>query len=117
MSNNLQAVALLFIFAIMVSIIIILVKGKMYVKYSLIWLFSSLALFIAILFPGILNSITSLFGFQVASNMIFALLIGMLMFVCISLTIIISSQNEKIKLLIQEVSTIKAKTERKEKTK
>ena len=44
-----------------------------------------------------------------ASNMIFAIMIGGLFIICISLTIIVSIQKEQIKNLIQEVSILKSK--------
>lgn len=107
MNLNLQIVGLLFIFIILISIIYILRKGRMAIKYALVWLFAGLVLFIYLLFPGIMDATSKLLGFEVGSNMIFAGLIAMLIFINIALTVIVSGQNEKIRLLIQEVSIIK----------
>ena len=64
-------------------------------------------LFIFLLIPGLLEVLTHLLGFQMSSNMIFSLLLSVLVVISISLTGIVSSQDKKIRLLIQEVSMLK----------
>ena len=113
MSLNLQIVAVLFLLAILVSIIYILRKGRIAIKYALVWFFAALMLLIFVIFPGLMNSLTNLLGFEVGSNMIFAGLIAMLIFINIALTVIVSGQSSKIRLLIQEVSMLKAKIDEK----
>jgi hypothetical protein len=113
MSLNLQIVAVLFLLAILVSIIYILRKGRIAIKYALVWFFAALVLLIFIIFPGLMNSLTNLLGFEVGSNMIFAGLIAMLIFINIALTVIVSGQSSKIRLLIQEVSMLKGKIDEK----
>lgn len=113
MSLNLQIVAVLFLLAILVSIIYILRKGRIAIKYALVWFFAALVLSIFVIFPGLMNSLTNLLGFEVGSNMIFAGLIAMLIFINIALTVIVSGQSSKIRLLIQEVSMLKAKIDEK----
>ena len=107
MSTNLEIFSLLFIFIVFIAIIYILRKGRITIKYSLIWLFTTIMLFLFILIPSLYDGITKLFGFNVGSNMIFAGLIAMLIFINIALTVIISGHNKKIRLLIQEVSLLK----------
>lgn len=113
MSFNLQIVAVLFLLAILVSIIYILRKGRIAIKYALVWFFAALVLLIFVIFPGLMNSLTNLLGFEVGSNMIFAGLIAMLIFINIALTVIVSGQSSKIRLLIQEVSMLKTKIDEK----
>ena len=60
-----------------------------------------------------MNSFANLLGFEVGSNMIFAGLIAMLIFINIALTVIVSGQSSKIRLLIQEVSMLKGKIDEK----
>lgn len=107
MSLNLQLTAVTFIFFVLLSIFYLLRKGKITIKYSLIWIFTSLILLFFTIFPSLMIYITRILGFNVGSNMIFAGLIAMLLIINLSLTVIISSQNSKIRLLIQEVSIIK----------
>ncbi len=109
MNINLQLVSLLFILIILIFIVYILRKGRITVKYSLIWIFAAVVLLLLLLFPGLLVGLTKILGFSVGSNMVFAGLIAMLMFINLSLTIIISGQSNKIRLLIQEVSMLKEK--------
>lgn len=113
MSLNLQIVAVLFLLAILVSIIYILRKGRIAIKYALVWFFAALMLLIFVIFPGLMNSLTNLLGFEVGSNMIFAGLIAMLIFINIALTVIVSGQSSKIRLLIQEVSMLKGRVDEK----
>ena len=113
MSLNLQIVAVLFLLAILVSIIYILRKGRIAIKYALVWFFAALVLLLFVIFPGLMNSIANFLGFEVGSNMIFAGLIAMLIFINIALTVIVSGQSSKIRLLIQEVSMLKGKIDEK----
>ncbi len=112
MSLNLKVVSLLFVFLVIFVIIYMVRKEKISIKYSLIWMFSNTLLLLAIIIPGFLEFITNLLGFKIASNMIFAFIISVLMIITISLTIIVSRQNEKIKILIQELSILKSRCER-----
>lgn len=109
MSINLQIVSCLFLLTIISIIIYILRKGRMSVKYSLVWLIATLALLLLLIFPGLFSWLTKMLGFSLGSNMVFAGLIAMLMVINIVLTVIVSGQNEKIRLLIQELSILKEK--------
>ena len=109
MSINLQIISCLFLITIISIIIYILRKGRMSVKYSLVWLFSCGVLLILTIFPNLIGFIASLLGFSVGSNMILASLIGVLMLINIAFTVIISGQTKKINLLIQELSLLKEK--------
>ena len=82
-------------------------KGRITVKYSVFWFLSSVLLFITGIMPSFLEKISSFLGFQVVSNLVIAVFIFILIIINISLTIIVSSQTNKINLLIQEVSLLK----------
>jgi len=107
MSLKLQMYSLIAIFFVILVIVNILRKGRMNIKYSIVWLFAFGILFIGILIPGLLPKITELLGFGLTSNMIIVAFIAILIFINISLTIIISGLNEKVRLLIQEISMLK----------
>lgn len=109
MSLSLKLDSIIFILFIIVLIIVLVKREKISIKYSLVWLFPCVLMLIFVLIPGFLSFITNLLGFQTASNMIFALLIGFLIVVTIALTVIVSKQKEKIRLLIQEISLLKEK--------
>ena len=107
MNSHLAFYSLLFILFILLYILYHVKRGKIKVRYSVIWLFIFWILFIFLIIPGFLNFITKLFGFSIASNMIFSLLIAVLVIINIYLTTVLSSQDKKINLLIQEVSLLK----------
>lgn len=104
-----RIILLLFSIVLMVTTIVVLKKGRMPIKYSLLWFFSALIVFILAVFPQIIEWIAWLFGFQTLSNLISAIMIGILLFLTMALTIIIAGQNKKINLLIQEISMLKSK--------
>lgn len=110
MKLNLVLFAVLFIAIFCAFIIYILRKGRINIKYALVWFLALIVLTLLLIFPGLFSWLTKLFGFNLGSNMIFAGLIGMLMIINIVLTVIVSGQNEKVRLLIQEVSILKKRS-------
>lgn len=105
---------LLFCLLMFIIILIILKRGRISVKYSLVWFIPVIVILICALIPNFMMMLAKLLGFQTLSNMIFSILIAILIFICLSLTIIVSGQKEKIKLLIQEVSLLKEKVDDKD---
>ncbi len=109
MSTELKITAIVSILFLIILILHYVKKEKILIKYSLVWLIPSIVLLIFVLVPGFLNWTTNLLGFQTASNMILTLLVGLLLMITIALTVIVSTQKEQIRLLIQEVSLLKEK--------
>lgn len=109
MSFNLQLVSCLFIFIVLILVVYMLRNGRINIKYALVWIAAITVLLLFLIFPSFFTWLTKLLGFNVGSNMIFAGLIAFLIFINIILTIIVSNQNNKIRLLIQEVSMLKGK--------
>lgn len=108
MSTNLIIVSILFSLFIIISIFILLRKKRVNIKYSLIWIILFTILLIATIIPGFLVWITHLLGFKTASNMVFSLILAVLVIITIALTVIVSQQDKKIRLLIQEISILKS---------
>lgn len=104
MSINLIFVSVLFSILVITLILIFIRNGRINIKYSLVWLLLFLLFLIFLMVPGFLSFITHVLGFQTASNMILSILIAVLVVINICLTGIVSSQDKKIRLLIQEVS-------------
>lgn len=96
----------LIIFALLAIALVVHIvnKGILQLKYSLIWLFVSLALIVTACFPTVVFKLTALVGIETPSNLIFFLAIVALLGICFSLTIIVSKQEMKIKRLIQQLS-------------
>jgi len=115
MSINLR----LGIFAVALIIIIIILqilkRGKVPIKYSLVWFLSTIIMLLVTFLPDFLITIAKIIGFETMSNMVIGVMIIILFFISMALTIIVSGQKEKITLLIQEVSILKRKVEEDEK--
>lgn len=107
MSFELALSSIIFLLFIMFFILHLVKKRRISVKYSLVWLIPCVILIIFTLVPGLMSFVTNLLGFQTASNMILTLLICFLMIITIALTVIVTNQKDKIRLLIQEVSLLK----------
>lgn len=107
MSLAVQLVALAFILFLFILVTYYVKKNKISIKYSIVWYLSLLVLTIFTIFPVILGYVTKLIGIQLSSNFIFAFMIGVLFVITLSLTIIVSEQQDKIKMLIQEISILK----------
>jgi hypothetical protein len=90
-------------------ILFLLKRGRIPVKFALLWIFISVILLLVGLFPKIISSVAGLFGFKTMSNMLIGILISMLIFITIALTIIVSGQKYRITLLTQELSMLKEK--------
>ncbi len=112
---NLSLKIALIIFSIILALITtkILKKGRMPIKYSLLWYFCSLIILLVAVFPFIIEYVSNLFGFKTLSNLIIAIILALLLFLTMSLTIITSGQKKKITLLIQEISILKSEKNRK----
>ena len=106
----LNLIIALITFSIILFIIttIILKKGRIPEKYSLLWYFISLVIFMVAVFPNAFAYITEKAGFQTMSNMIIGIVLVLLTFLTMALTIIVSGQKKKITLLIQEISILKS---------
>lgn len=108
MNFELTLSSIVFLLCLMLFILHLVKKRRISVKYSLVWLLPCFILIIFTLVPGLMSIISNMLGFQTASNMILTSLIGFLMIVTIALTVIVSNQKDKIRLLIQEVSILKS---------
>lgn len=113
MSISLRILLLVFSIVLALATTIVVKKGRMPIKYSLLWYFSSLIVFVLAVFPFIIEWVAGLFGFITLSNLVTSIMIGILLFLTMSLTIITAGQNKKITLLIQEVSMLKEKVNKK----
>ena len=111
---NLTLRIALLIFSIMLICLttFILRKDRIPINYSLLWYFSALVILIVAVFPFILEHLANMLGFATISNLVIGIIITILLFLNMSLTIITSGQNEKITLLIQEVSILKERIEK-----
>ncbi len=99
----------LIIFSLILAFIIfhLIYKKKIQISFSIFWLFSALLILLVGLFPDFINIFTRIIGFETTSNLVIGIILGILLFNTLLLTIILTEQNRKITLLIQEVSILK----------
>ena len=82
-------------------------KDKLKIKYTIVWFILFFIFFLILIVPNLLNLLTEFLGFQTPSNMILCLLIAILIVINITITGILTSQDKKIRILVQEISLIK----------
>ena len=109
MTLTLKFILIIFAITLITITTLVLKKGRIPIKYSLIWYFSALVIFLVSVFPFTLEFIAKIIGFKTISNLVVGIIISLLLFITMSLTIITSGQKKKITLLIQEVSSLKQK--------
>lgn len=90
-----------------VFIVKMLKSKKMSIKYSLMWLLIPLFFAVFVLFSDIIINFANKLGFEVLSNFVFFMVIGLLFIICFSLTIIVTHLNQKIIALTQEIAMLK----------
>ena len=107
MSDSLVKGLLIVVIFLIVMVTIILKKGRIPMKFALVWYVPSIAIVLLALFPGLFEYIADFIGFQTISNLVAGFLFVVLFLIIIALTVIIAGQTTKINLLIQEVSMLK----------
>ncbi|MBO6134049.1 MAG: DUF2304 domain-containing protein [Lachnospiraceae bacterium] len=101
MSTRLRILLFVGVIIYLLILLSFLKRQKLNLKYSLLWIVSGIILLILALFPGVLIGAAALAGIEVASNALFVIAIGLIIIILMSLTSIVSMQNEKLKKLIQ----------------
>lgn len=107
MSNNLRLLLVIFSIILMIIVFRLIYKKKIQISFSLFWLLSAIVILIVGAFPNFINIFTRLIGFETTSNFTIGIILGLLLFNTLILTIIVTEQNKKITLLIQEISILK----------
>lgn len=87
---------------LIIYIVSLIVRGKLLLKYSLLWLALALIVSLCALFPEPLYQFAGFLGFENPSNFIFLVGIFLLIVISLSLTSIVSKQTQRIKGLIQQ---------------
>lgn len=104
------------VFCVLLTIFVarLVVKKRLRLKYSLMWLTLSLLALLCAIFPEPIYGLAHILGFAVPSNMVFFLAIFFLLALCLSLTVIVSWQARDIRQLIQEIAVINNQLEKME---
>lgn len=109
MSISLRLGLVIVSLVLLIVVLLQLRKRRIPVKYSLVWILSSLIILLIAIVPGMFISIAKLLGFVTMSNLVIAMFIFILLMISLTLTVIVSGQRKKITLLMQEVSILKSR--------
>ena len=107
MSVNLKIFLILLLIFQIFMIINTVKRKKLTMKYASFWIVLILIMILVVIFPSMIFKLSALAGFEKTSNMIFLLAFFFLFYISFIITTSISVQNEKTKLLIQELSILK----------
>lgn len=102
----LSIVVILFAVAFMVGVCMQVAKGRLLLRYSLLWLAMGFFAIIFAIFPRPLFNLAYFLGFNVASNFVLFVAIFFILAVCLSLSVIASKQQMKIKNLVQKTALL-----------
>ena len=105
-SFRLQVVLILAVILYFILLFVLLKENRLILKYSLLWIFSGALMLILALFPGLLTELAHLVGVYDPVNALFAVIAFCAILVMVSLTSIVSTQNEKIKRLVQQIAIL-----------
>lgn len=102
LSSLFRVILLVGVLLYILMILVLMRKGRMSLKYSLIWLFSGLVLLIVAIFPQILHVFTRMIGVYSEVNAVFFVGVIFLLLIILSLTSIASGQTDRIRTLVQQ---------------
>lgn len=112
MSPELQLICLALSLVSLYSILNMIRKYKLDLKYSLLWLFLCVTLVIMSVWPGILSTFSNLLSIEAPVNALFFLGIMLSLLILFSLTVALSRSSVKIKYLSQEIGLLKSDLEK-----
>lgn len=82
------------------------VKGRLLLRYSLVWLFLSAVVLLCAVFPNGVAFLSKIVGVEAPSNFVFLIAVFIALAINLSLTMTVSKQQETIKNLVQEHSLL-----------
>lgn len=101
MTSLFRVILLTGVLLYLMLIVILMRKGRMSLKYSLLWFFSGIVLLICAMFPQVIRFFTRLIGVYSDVNAVFFVGVCFLLLIILSLTSIVSGQSERIRILVQ----------------
>ena len=93
---------------ILISVFLLLRSLKLKEKYAVLWALVGLTCLILVAFPKLLIKAAHLVGIQVGSNLLFTLAILLLIGICLQLSLEVSSHEDKLRRLAEEVAILRA---------
>lgn len=106
MSIELRVITIILSLCFLLFVGIMIRRRRILLKYSLLWMLLGVLGVLAAVFPGWIFALSSLFGFEKASNFLFAACIVFLMVLSLRLCAVNSRQHLRIKELVQTTSLL-----------
>lgn len=106
MSVQIRIVLIILAALLLAGIVRLVFRGRIQLKYSLMWLVLGVLLIVTAVFPDVIVGLASLLGFNAPSNLALFGAVFCLLLICLSLTAIVSWQSRDIRSLIQRVALL-----------
>ncbi len=113
MNVRLQLEMIIAAIALLVFMLALLRRNYVSVKSAIVWLLLPVVFVLIVIFVEPLTMVVRWLGFDMFSNFIFVVIIGLLLLLCFFFTIVLSKQQKQITGLIQELSLLKQKVGKK----
>lgn len=107
MSLSLMLVLIAFAIVLVSFVSVLVAKGKIPIKYSLLWYAFAILILLVGIFPDFFGAIGRFIGFGIMSDLVIGIILTLLIFLNIALTVMIASQRRRINLVSQEVALLK----------
>lgn len=107
----LRICAAVFFFGFLAYVLRLVSRGKLQLKYSLLWILLCVVILVCDAFPEIIFCFSELLGFITASNFMFIVAIVLLLAICLSLSIVVSRLVVAVKNLTQRVAILEKELE------
>lgn len=113
-SFKLQIAMIIAIIVYFIILVYLLKRNSINLKYTFLWIFSGILMLILAICPYILDYFASLIGIYEPVNALFAVLFFCVIIILMSLTAIVSKQNDKIKRVVQVIALLEKRLRDKE---
>lgn len=101
MTDLFRAILLIGVLLYLILIIWLMRKGKLSLKYTLIWFLTGLVLLVCAIFPGLVRTVTHMMGVYSEVNAVFFIGVCFLLLIILFLTSVASGLSERIRNLTQ----------------
>lgn len=111
MSIRLQIIIAVVIVLALVHIVNLIRKGRLELKYALVWFFVGILMLLLDLIPGILGWLSGLLGITLPINTLFTFGFAFVLLIIFTQTIVITNLTRSVKRLTQEVGLVNKRLE------
>lgn len=97
----------------LIGMFIMIHRGKLNLKYALLWILAGIVVLILDIFPGALGILAKVLGIELPINMLFFMGFCFALLLVFGLTIKVSKMSDEVKRLTQELAILKYDIEEK----